>query len=159
MVELIMVMGIIGTLAAFMLISFPASQRRGRDTERKSDLKQYQTALEVFANKNNGLYPRRTGSGGQLAHTALCGDLGFGSNECPADPKNAQILCEGNTCEYRYQTENCGLSDGDPCATDYVLWAALEQPKDDDYFTICSDGRVGETKASDIPPSDGACPL
>lgn len=158
LLELLLVMAILSVFVTISLITYPASQRRSRDTQRKSDLNQYKTALEVYANKNNGLYPRRSAGNGQPAHTILCDDLGFSSGECPKDPKDGTSACSTNPCSYRYQTESCG-SPGDPCATQYVLWAALEQPATDDYWVVCSNGKAGEAGTSDIPPSGGNCPI
>ncbi len=155
LIELLMVMAIVSVLAGLFLVTFPATQKRGRDTKRKSDIKQYQTALEVYANKNGGFYPRRDAGSGQLAHTTLCGDLSFSSGECPEDPRYGQNNCSGNACEYRYQTESCGAA-GDPCATTYVLWGSLEQPQDNDYWILCSNGQTGEGSTT---PSGGNCPL
>lgn len=48
LVELLVVMAIISLLATVILGGFRASQRRSRDTARKSDLKQISNALEMF---------------------------------------------------------------------------------------------------------------
>ena len=48
LVELLVVMSIIGILATVILGGFRASQKRARDTKRKSDLQQVAKALEMF---------------------------------------------------------------------------------------------------------------
>jgi len=48
LVELLVVMAIIGILATVILGGFRSSQRRSRDAQRKSDLKQIANALEMF---------------------------------------------------------------------------------------------------------------
>ena len=48
LVELLIVMSIIGVLAAIGLGSFTTAQMRGRDAQRKSDLKQVSHALELY---------------------------------------------------------------------------------------------------------------
>lgn len=156
MLELLMVMGIIGVVAGFVLVTFPAAQDRARDANRKSDLKQYQTSLEVYANRNNGFYPRRSDAAGQPAGSTLCGDLGFSSGDCPLDPKDGQNECDGNMCRYLYQTDSCGAA-GDPCAAQYVLWGALERPETSSaYWVVCSNGISGESTST---PTGGNCPL
>lgn len=63
LIELIVVMAIIGVLAAVTAGSFASSQRRGRDARRKSDLGQVARALETYFN-DRGQYPND--SGGQI---------------------------------------------------------------------------------------------
>ena len=48
LVELLVVMAIIGVLASLAVGSFRTAQMRGRDAQRKSDLKQISHALELF---------------------------------------------------------------------------------------------------------------
>ena len=57
LIEIIMVMAIIGVLVGIVLLNFPAATARARDTERKSDLYQFRTALETYANSHDGFYP------------------------------------------------------------------------------------------------------
>ncbi len=144
LIELLVVISLIGILAALALVSYTGSQKQARDTQRKSDLKQYQNSLELFANRNNGLYPSYDTNA-----TSLCGDLGLGSN-CPDDPRAS----EPDQDSYRYQSDGSGT--GNPEATEYVLWAELENT--DGYWTLCSNGKVGATTTG-IPPTGGACPL
>lgn len=54
--ELLVVISILGVLAAIGLVSFASSQARGRDAERKSDLKQIATSLELYYT-DYGSYP------------------------------------------------------------------------------------------------------
>lgn len=56
LVELLVVITIIGVLAAVGLASFRTSQIKGRDAARKSDLKEIKNALEFYFN-DNGKYP------------------------------------------------------------------------------------------------------
>ena len=56
LVELLVVMSIIGVLAAIGLTSFTTAQMRGRDVQRKSDLKQTANALELYY-ADYGSYP------------------------------------------------------------------------------------------------------
>ena len=50
LIELLIVISIIGILVTIVSASFVTSQKQARDVQRKSDLKQYQNALENFAN-------------------------------------------------------------------------------------------------------------
>lgn len=56
LVELLIVMSIIGVLATIVIGSFASSQMRGRDAQRKSDLKQISSSLEIYYN-DHGKYP------------------------------------------------------------------------------------------------------
>lgn len=60
-VELLIVIVVIGILAALVLNSFAGVQERARDTERRTDLNSVSTQLEVYYNDNGG-YPVFTGS-------------------------------------------------------------------------------------------------
>ncbi len=148
LVELLVVISIIGVLASLVMISFTSSQKQARDTQRKSDIRQYQNALENFANKNNGFYPSRNDDSGVSCPSSLCSDLGISS--CPEDPRNSR----DDSFVYRYQSDGSGSGAID--GIKYVLWLRLENK--DSYWAICSDGRIGEV-SSGIPPSGGTCPL
>lgn len=62
LVELIIVMAIIGVLAAITAGSFMSAQFRSRDSRRKSDLNQIGKSLETYFNDKK-LYPADNGSG------------------------------------------------------------------------------------------------
>lgn len=148
LIELLVVMSIISALTALTIVSFLPAQKQARDTQRKSDLKQYQNSLELFANKNNGLYPSRNTAGGDRASVNLCKDLGM--TTCPEDPK----YTSDPTQVYDYQSDGSGS--GNPDATSYVLWDKTEFKAG--YFVICSNGKAG-TPATLPTISGGTCPL
>lgn len=150
MIELLVVIAIIGILASLALISFSGSQKQARDSQRKSDLKQYQNALELFANQNNGLYPSRTDVSGADASSTLCNDLNIST--CPEDPRNPDDASH----VYKYQSDGTGTGTVD--ATQYVLWGKLENASTTTYWILCSTGVVGEVTTG-IPPTGGNCPL
>jgi len=56
LVELLVVIAILGILATIGLETFTSAQMRGRDTERKSDLGQISSALELYYS-DYGSYP------------------------------------------------------------------------------------------------------
>ncbi len=57
LMELLIVIAIMGILAAVGLGNFTYSLKKGRDAQRKSDLGQIARALEAYANDNKGAYP------------------------------------------------------------------------------------------------------
>ncbi|WKZ25733.1 MAG: type II secretion system protein [bacterium] len=140
LVEMLVVISLIGILAALALVSFGSSQKQARDSQRKSDLKQFQTTIENYASLNSGLYPVYT--------TTLqidSSDSNFCTDElnltsCPIDPKNTENLV------YKYVSNATGTS--------FVLWTGLENKEV--FWVICSSGRNGE---SDIAPSSSTCPI
>jgi prepilin-type N-terminal cleavage/methylation domain-containing protein len=149
LIELLVVISIIGLLSALAIVSFAGTQKSARDTTRKSDLRQYQNALEIFANKNNGLYPAESGANGVAASSTLCSDLS--ETTCPEDPKNA----DDSSYEYLYMSDG---TTGSVDATKYVLWDKLENVSSTTYWVVCSNGKVGE-KAGSLSISAGSCPL
>lgn len=56
LVELLVVMAIIGVLVTLVAASFRSAQLRGRDAERKSDLRNIANSLELFLS-DHGKYP------------------------------------------------------------------------------------------------------
>jgi type II secretion system protein G len=137
LVELLVVMAIIGILAAVIMGGFRSSQRRSRDAKRKSDLRQIGQALELFY-ADFDRYP--TASNGQIEACAYteASDTGvacaWGSGkmeesasgriyfrELPNDSRNGQ--------DYYYKTLNSNQS--------YQLYARLENPEDQHCIDGC----------------------
>lgn len=63
LIELLVVIAIISILAALLMANFVGVRQRGRDAQRKSDLRQIQTALELYR-ADNGSYPASLSSCG-----------------------------------------------------------------------------------------------
>jgi type IV pilus assembly protein PilA len=145
LIELLVVISIIGILAALATISFTSTQKQARDTQRKSDLKQYQNALEMDANKYSGLYMVWTGK--VRASTTLCASLSL--SNCPEDPRYST----DNTYAYYYISD--GTTNGTRTATQYVLWGKIENVSSVTYWVVCSTGQSGKTTTQ---PSSSTCP-
>lgn len=146
LIEMLVVISLIGILAALALASYAGTQKQARDTNRKSDLKQYQTTFEIFANKSNGLYPSFTGASTIENGSSVCD--AFELTNCPADPKNTGIYI------YKYISNGSGAAT--PDATDYAVWTGLED-KTDTYWVLCSNGKIGESDT--VPDALAICPL
>lgn len=139
LIELLVVIAIIGILIGMAVFGFQGSMEASRDANRKSDLRQYQTSLEAYANKNNGLYPIKDP---KVKPSSLCTAAILGiTGTCPEDPK------PDATHLYNYQSDAAG--------TKYALWALLEG--NTNYFIVCSIGQAGEGAA--YPTSLNLCPL
>jgi prepilin-type N-terminal cleavage/methylation domain-containing protein len=143
LLELLVVISIIGILAALSIVSFTQAQRQARDTQRQSDLKQYQNLLETFASQEKGLYPSRPGGNTELFE--LCSPGPIRTTGCPLDPLDDDY-------EYFYISNGSGAGNND--ATDFVAWAYQENSGK--YFVICSNGKTGTVPDE---PIDFNCPL
>lgn len=128
LIELLVVVSLIGILATLVLANLNAARQRGRDAQRKSDLKSIQSALQLYYN-DYGKYPGNNSSGEILG----CGSAGdtactwgdpwtAGSNSymptLPEDPIPTQ--------DYAYQRNSLDT---------YVLRACLENASDEDGQT------------------------
>ena len=153
LIELLVVISIIGILAGMVVVSFTSSQKQARDTARKSDLSQYRTLLETFANKNNGLFPVYTTSTVMAGSVCTTINTSLGtSGSCPEDPKFAS---DPSYLQYQYQSNGSGGA-GTAGASEYVLWAKLENVSSM-FWVTCSTGQSGKI-ASTTSISGGNCP-
>lgn len=135
LIELMVVIAVIGILASIALVSLTGVQRSARDSQRKSDLASYRTALEGY-HANNTVYPA-TVVAGTADTTASPGASSIFGTSSPLiaagfmpkailDPSNNNSACKISTaaaaqaCLYKYLT-NTGN-------TSYVIWAIMENP-------------------------------
>ncbi len=155
LVELLVVMAIISILATLIVGGFRSSQMRGRDVQRKSDLKQIANSLELFY-QDYGRYPAASGDkisacpyNAATQAGAVCG-WGAGSFRdtdgggvtktiyfkiLPKDPVSSQ--------NYLYKVSSTGKQ--------FQLYAHLENTQDKN----CIDGQCS---FSGITPSCGGTP-
>lgn len=130
LIELLVVIAIIGVLTALSLPNFVATRERARDSQRKSDIRQLQKALELYKQDQSPIaYPADV----TWNATACASPWTVGSNtymnKFPCDPLAVT--------RYVY-TRN--LSD----STRYTLYACLENKSDTDSTTqvACSSGKM-----------------
>lgn len=144
LLELLIVLAILGAMAGFIIIRFTGGQAAARDARRQSDVRQYQSAVEIFANANNGLYPSTNPGSNVLVNAiALCGSGPLGSIPCVDDPS-------GGSAHYQYSVNGA--------RTQYVIWATLEKITPQVRFYVCSTGETGTQVATANAPTGGACP-
>ncbi len=89
LIELLVVIAIIGGLSAIVLPNFMGARERARDTQRKSDLKQIQKALELYKQDQDPVeYPAAAAipSPGQVFKNTVT-DATY-INKYPGDPQN-----------------------------------------------------------------------
>jgi len=93
LIELLVVVAIIGILASFLVVNYIGIRGRARDAQRKADMRQIQSAVELY----------RSDSGSYPASLPACGSsLAFNGatymRSIPCDPINASPY------SYRYAT-------------------------------------------------------
>ena len=128
-VELLIVIVVIGILAALVVTTFSGIQKKGRDSERKTDIGAVHSQLEAY-HATNGRYPTNA----NLDDDAWVGaNLKGLSTDALADPKAADNNPGGAVAANVYAyVEAPGGCDNDAatatadCAS-YVLTATLEE--------------------------------
>lgn len=135
-VELLIVIVVIGILAALVITTYNGIQQKGRNTERVTDLKAVQGQLEAYY-ATNGRYPASTDLGSTSANnlTFIAASMKGLDKEALRDPKGtAGDFSVANTPtvnKYSYAPSGdtpgstCDNSTGGDC-TKYVLTAKPE---------------------------------
>lgn len=125
LIELLVVVSLIGILATLVMANLTSGRSRGRDAQRKSDLRQISTALRLYYNDKGG-YPTNNSSGQIMgcgsAGTSLCDwntQWAVGTTVymsiLPKDPLPNQ--------SYKYTADSANDS--------YTLFSCLENKSDD----------------------------
>src|SRR3989344_8961334 len=112
LIELLVVIAIISILAALLMANFVGIRQRGRDAQRKSDLRQLQAALELYRS-DNGDYPMSL---------ATCGS---------AFTANSVTYMQKIPCDPLEKDDYTFTSDG----STYTLVACIENDNDADKDT------------------------
>lgn len=135
LVELIIVMAIISILTGLLIANFIGVRERGRDSQRKSDLRQIQSALEFYRSDNDG-YPVNVpncGSSLKAPPVPACSSTIVYLQNVSQDPQGGS---------YQYSVAGSGLG--------YCLRACLENTNDPDR---------DEVKFGSDNPSISGCSL
>jgi prepilin-type N-terminal cleavage/methylation domain-containing protein len=125
-VELLIVIVIIGILAALVITTYSGIQKKARDTERKTDVNALHSQVEAYQ-AQNGKYPSLANMNDTTFRTNNLKGL---DNAALADPNNAgsQQLCgsvQANCYAYVATPAGCDNGAGGDCTT-YTLTATLE---------------------------------
>jgi len=127
LIELLVVIAIIGMLATLAVVSLNNARTKSRDARRVADIRQIQTALELYFSDND-TYPGSSATSlGIDAYQVMCDDGGDGwadvvancaggivyMGDVPTDPQNAS---QGK--EYTYVS---------PAGDDYTMVFELEE--------------------------------
>ncbi|MBI2032563.1 MAG: prepilin-type N-terminal cleavage/methylation domain-containing protein [Candidatus Levybacteria bacterium] len=126
LIELLIVIAIIGILSSLLMVNFIAVRERARDAERKANLRQIQSALELYR-ADNGLYPStmpNCTTGGEYSIRGT-GDPSCGGSiyirKVPRDPLGSGYYNDG---EYFYNYNSTEKT--------YTLAACIENSSDSD---------------------------
>jgi prepilin-type N-terminal cleavage/methylation domain-containing protein len=99
LIELLVVVAIIGLLATLSIVALNNARARARDARRVADIKQIQTALELYYN-DLGSYPASV-----TVNTAIASNSITYMGTVPKNPTPIDGTCTGWT-EYTYTTSN-----------------------------------------------------
>jgi len=109
LIELLVVIAIIGILATISVIALQNARAKSRDAKRAGDIKQVQTALELFFNDNNR-YPTATEwESGQIYSTSSSGTSTY-MQVIPSSPTPNDGSCTTNQNSIRYSPTSDGSS-------------------------------------------------
>lgn len=125
-IELLVVIVIIGILVALTLPNLFSAQARGRDTDRKNELKNLQTKLETYFGDNDR-YP---------TEATWANDIGATADEITGPRSDA----------YVYEATPEGCDNNNETCQGYTLTATLENKNDKD--AVDADGHYVITGAN-----------
>jgi len=108
LIELLVVVAIIGLLSTLSIVALNNARARARDARRVADVKQIQTALELYYN-DNGSYPPTA----SVVFNGSTG-IGTGSNTYMAKVPAAPLPSDGSSCtsitNYSYGVDDSNRS-------------------------------------------------
>lgn len=137
LIELLVVIAIIGSLSAILLPNFMGARERARDSQRKSDLKQIQKALEMY--KQDLSPPAYPSDGFFETNKDKCWYQGAVADSCPAGSTiYMNKVPKDPTSTKQYYFDNKGN-------LEYELCVCLENIADPDKSTSCSTCGTGCT--------------
>ncbi|MEI6835479.1 MAG: prepilin-type N-terminal cleavage/methylation domain-containing protein [Candidatus Falkowbacteria bacterium] len=106
LIELLVVVAIIGLLATLSIVALNNARARSRDAKRVADVKQMQTALELYFN-DNASYPSSVTPGGVISVTST---VYMNRVPVPPLPADGGALCPANPTAYTYGQTDSGRS-------------------------------------------------
>lgn len=136
LIELLVVIAIIGLLANMVVVSLNNARKKSRDAKRASDVKQIQTALELYFADNDG-YPTDTGVAlGDNADANCLSSNGWGLNNCTGTTYMGYIAGDPGV-ESGYQYTYIGVADGSTYTITFGLAVGTESLSCSTYNSTC----------------------
>jgi prepilin-type N-terminal cleavage/methylation domain-containing protein len=120
LIELLVVIAIIGLLSTMSVLALNQARARARDAKRISDVKQIQTALELYYNEE-GSYPASVTTGATIQSTA--GNVYLASVPTPPTPVDGSS-CPALQPAYTYAKQT-GTGTGGSYTINYCLGATI----------------------------------
>ena len=120
LIELLVVISVIAVLTTLLMANFVGIRQRGRDGQRKSNLYNIQSALELYR-ADNGFYPVSFPACGE-ALTAPGDSSTVYMQELPCDPLDDE--------DYIYASSPSSCNNSSISCSTYTLIACLENEKD-----------------------------
>lgn len=105
LIELLTVISIIGILTGLLTVSFLGVRVRGRDAQRKSDIKQIQSALELYR-ADNDQYPA-TNTFNSIGCGSAWGTSVIYMTKMPCDPSTGSMYNYSLTSATSYNIGSC----------------------------------------------------
>ena len=153
LIELLVVIAIIGLLATMSVVALSSAREKARDSRRLSDVKQIQTALEMYYS-TAGQYPGSISPGGSIATSGETFMAEVPVNPQPASDGSCDELSNDDTYGYNSSANN----------NEYVITYCLGNSTNDiDAGTNCatpagiaatSTGASGYCETSDNQAAD-----
>ncbi|MFA5175283.1 MAG: prepilin-type N-terminal cleavage/methylation domain-containing protein [Patescibacteria group bacterium] len=118
LIELLVVIAILGLLSTLAVVALGSAREKARDSKRLSDLKQVQTALELYYT-DKGAYPTETTAVtlGSSTEACLDGASGFTTTALCVSPYMGQVPKDPGSNTYSYTSA---------AGTTYTISATLE---------------------------------
>ncbi|QQG52163.1 MAG: prepilin-type N-terminal cleavage/methylation domain-containing protein [Candidatus Falkowbacteria bacterium] len=120
LIELLVVIAIIGLLSTMSVLALNQARARARDAKRISDVKQIQTALELYYNEE-GSYPASVTTGGTIQSTA--GNVYLAAVPTPPSPIDGGS-CPATQPAYTYAKQTTSGTGGS-YTINYCLGATI----------------------------------
>lgn len=120
LIELLVVIAIIGLLSTLSILALNTARARARDAKRISDVKQIQTALEMYYNDTSD-YPATTAI---VAGSSVSSTNGVFLRQVPAPPLPTDgTVCGSNVTQYTYT--KTGVAGASSYTLQYCLGATV----------------------------------
>jgi len=136
LIELLVVIAIIGLLSTLSILALNQARARARDAKRISDVRQMQTALELYYNEM-GDYPA---DGSIVAGGAIAGDnVYMATVPTPPSPVDGEF-CPSTQDDYTYVKAGLGLTGDAAYTINYCLGATINDVTGDTLQTASPAG-------------------
>jgi general secretion pathway protein G len=143
LIELLVVIAIIGLLSTLAVVSSNSARQKSRDAKRVADIKQIQTALELYYTEQSE-YPETTGTAVALALGAgsgitesICSDGGSAA-ECDTISSDNGIsdVAAGTTYMGSIPKDPTGTTECTGNPTGVCIWSYMTKASNDNEYCI-----------------------